>query len=683
MRLLFFTSGLMIAHQVMGKAARDAFFLSNFDAGWLPLMKIAAAVFAMGIGLALPPLFRRHGLSRAVPGAFVVSGLAHMAEFALRTVSREATAILVYLHIVGLCAILLSSFWLLMSERFDPAGARQWFGRIAGYGTLGGVAGGVMTERWAAAGHSGLSLLLLMGALQILVGLCLLAQARQIAAPPAPDVSRLSAREALTSAPYLRLLAWMVFLGTTAAAVVDLWFATTAKQILGGGAPLLRFFAGFHAVSQALVFLMQAFVVRAILDRHGLGRAVASLPLTVIAGVGAAVSIPGLAGAALARGAEYAVRGSLFRSGYEAFYSPIPPAEKRAAKSLIDVVCDRMGDAAGGLVFQALLRMGVMTLAMPLAAVVALANYWLARRLDQSYSEVVHRGLTDRAQLVNEHLSQYGDWSLDTLVVEVPRIAERPATPSRTIGDELTRRLAALRSGDEAVVKCTLSSLRRVDPVLAPAVVELLAWRAVLPEARRVLEAAGGRHAGLLADWLLDPATDFNIRRRLPGVLAAVRGGRALAGLVAGLDDARFEVRLECARGLAMFSPAERGALLGPGRLHAALERELSVTPAVWRGHTAGEEDEGGRIGMLFALLALLHGRDALKVAYQALQAKDRVVQALGVEYVDSLLPAELRPKWRALMADGGWAPAAVSRSAAEVEAILLASAGRIENEKP
>ena len=41
-------------------------------------------------------------------------------------------------------------------------------------------------------------------------------------------------------------------------------------------------------------------------------------------------------------------RGSLFRAGYEIFYTPMPPAEKRAAKSIIDVGFDRLGDAVGG-----------------------------------------------------------------------------------------------------------------------------------------------------------------------------------------------------------------------------------------------------------------------------------------------------------------------------------------------
>ena len=47
-------------------------------------------------------------------------------------------------------------------------------------------------------------------------------------------------------------------------------------------------------------------------------------------------------------GGESVFRGSLFRAGYEVFYTPIPTGEKRAAKSLIDVGFDRLGDALGG-----------------------------------------------------------------------------------------------------------------------------------------------------------------------------------------------------------------------------------------------------------------------------------------------------------------------------------------------
>ena len=43
-----------------------------------------------------------------------------------------------------------SGFWLMASERFDPRTAKRHFGQIAGAGTLGGLVGGLLSERVAA-----------------------------------------------------------------------------------------------------------------------------------------------------------------------------------------------------------------------------------------------------------------------------------------------------------------------------------------------------------------------------------------------------------------------------------------------------------------------------------------------------------------------------------------------------
>jgi hypothetical protein len=48
-----------------------------------------------------------------------------------------------------------------------------------------------------------------------------------------------------------------------------------------------------------------------------------------------------------ARAGESVFRGSLFRASYEIFYTPMEAEERRAAKSIIDVGFDRLGDAAG------------------------------------------------------------------------------------------------------------------------------------------------------------------------------------------------------------------------------------------------------------------------------------------------------------------------------------------------
>jgi HEAT repeat protein len=662
-KLLFLTAVLLIAHQVLGKTVRDAFFLSTFPVAALPAMKLAAALCAIGAGLSAPPLFRHFSPGATVPAAFMLSGVLHFVEFALRAGHPQLCAALVYLHIVALCAILLSSFWLLLTESFDPSSARQWFGRIAGFGTLGGIAGGLFAERWSGAGLPDAPLLLVMGLLQVLCGFTLIGRARLLppdAAPAAPP--RRSVREVLRSAPYLRSIAVIVFIGTTSAALVELLFLTAAREEFGAGPDLLRFFALFHTATQASVFLLQVFLVRFALERGGIGLNLAALPAALGAGAGAALFFPGPVSLGLARAAEFIVRGSVFRSGYEVFYAPVPPAEKRAAKSLIDVVCDRLGDATGSVLFQSALAVSFVStylIVLPAVAALALLNLFLSLRLGRGYSHVVHRGLTDRAEAVNEHLSQYGDWTLDSSLLEsLPRHV-RPVTPAQSEPepyhppsiDEVTRRLLALRSGDAALVRRTLAALpSSPDPLLLPAVIDLLGWNELWRSARAALLALGARHAGQLTDRLLDSHTDFSIRRRLPSILAAMPSPRTAAALVAGLEDTRFEVRLQCALALESLHREQQMPALPAEVVHAALHRELTLPLTVWRSPAilddppASQHPGYARLELLFALLALLHPPDPLKAAFRALHARDRLVRSLGVEYVNSLLPQDLRP---------------------------------------
>jgi len=60
---------------------------------------------------------------------------------------------------------------------------------------------------------------------------------------------------------------------------------------------------------------------------------------------------------------EIAIRA--FRAGYELFYTPIPAADKRAAKTLIDVGFDRLGDGIGGALVRAAVLLAPASQASP------------------------------------------------------------------------------------------------------------------------------------------------------------------------------------------------------------------------------------------------------------------------------------------------------------------------------
>ncbi len=106
------------------------------------------------------------GPKRLVPLGFAVSAAAHVAEWYWFG-AGVVVPVAVYIHVAAFGALLLSGFWSLISELFDPHAARRQFVRIASAGSLGGVFGGIAMERvgaWASADAS----LLVLAALHAL-----------------------------------------------------------------------------------------------------------------------------------------------------------------------------------------------------------------------------------------------------------------------------------------------------------------------------------------------------------------------------------------------------------------------------------------------------------------------------------------------------------------------------------
>src|SRR3990172_956080 len=157
----------MIAFQISGKATRDALFLSSFGVDALPRMVIAAAVVSALVSVLLARVMARTRPSRLVPRLFGLSALLLLAEWGLAVQARRPAAAILYLHFTALGALLVSGFWAIVNERFDPRTARRTIGHITAGGSLGGLLGGLLPERVGA-------MLSLTAMLPILAGLHLL-----------------------------------------------------------------------------------------------------------------------------------------------------------------------------------------------------------------------------------------------------------------------------------------------------------------------------------------------------------------------------------------------------------------------------------------------------------------------------------------------------------------------------
>jgi ATP:ADP antiporter, AAA family len=660
----------MLAHQVAGKAVRDSLFLSNYPVSDLPKVVIAAAAVTVALVLIFARAMRRFGPQRLVPAGFFISSMAHVAEYRLTTGNPALWCVLIYFHVVG-GAILLSGFWSLMAESFDPHSAKQIFGRITAAGTLGGIIGGLMAERIAAV-FSADGVLLLLAALHLACSGVLGSLQRVGPGSPRTDPRELiSPVELFRRAPYLSAIAVVVLAGTSAAAILDYLFKAGAGAAFGKGAPLLRFFAVFYTCTQILTFFTQTFLAPRSLRRIGIGRTISTLPLGVGAGALGALLAPIFPVFTVLRSLESGLRGSLYRAGYELLYTPVPAATKRAAKTLIDVGCDRAGDALGSAIVQLMLWFGASFIPSGLLGVMlalAAVGLWVSLRLDAAYSELLQQRLIDRA--VELDLDGIQDSTTRSAIIRAPVTASTPpaSEPAPTpapLPDETFEVIRELRSGGSRRVLAALKDIDRLRPIVAAQLVSLLAWDEVSDAVREALQQDPRPITGLLIDHLTNQeGVEFGVRRRIPRILEQCDSQLAVQGLLAGLSDMRFEVRFQCSRSLDSLVQRRLNLTVPAEVVFAAVERELQVARPIRESRRLLDrrdkadpnafldeilrERADQTLEHIFSLFATVLPREAVKIAFRALHTDDKTLRGVAIEYLDSVLPAQVQ--------DGLWA---------------------------
>ncbi|MCI0403451.1 MAG: hypothetical protein L0212_08010, partial [Acidobacteria bacterium] len=500
-RMAMAVAALMMAHQVAGKAARDGIFLSQFSTTALPKIVVAAALVAVISSILRGRTLVRAGPLRVTVLFFAASGVLQAGEWLLLQFHPRLAACVIYLHVVGFGAIVLSGFWSVLNEHFDPRVAKRAFGRINGMGTLGGLAGGLMAER-VAAWMSMSGLVLALAILHLTCAFVLWRGFRRTSPPEtySPPPKNSTIREAGRHYPFLLTLAGLVLTTSTSAALLDFVFKAQAADTLGKGEALVRFFGVFYTATSFLTFLVQTFLVRFALQYGGLAASASALPATATAGGLTALLIPGFGVFNSVRGIEVVVRGSLFRSAYELFYTAVAPSDKRAAKSLIDVGANRMGDALGAGLVQLFLVLapGRHTGILVSACACSVAAFLLALQLRRGYILALEKSLVDRGVELDPSLvedSTTYSVLMQTLALsgstgssrdQAPMPSRPLATPSGS--DPFVRCATELRSGDAGRVVEVLQKVGSEDWMLAPLVIKLLAWDAVTQTARDALK---------------------------------------------------------------------------------------------------------------------------------------------------------------------------------------------------
>ena len=696
-------AGVLTAQFVAGTATRDALYFTHLAVSSLPRIVIATAAFSIVLVAISAKAFRQVPPTTFVPAAFGLSAMAFVGEWVIARSAPSFAAQLVYLHVSGLGPILGSGFWLIVTEHFDPRTAKKRFGQIAAVGTLGGVVGGLVAERVATL-FGMAAMLPVLAALSVIcaVQISRLPQSSdQRPRPPALDLPNpQSGLKVLASTPYLRHLAALVFLGTTGAVLVDYVFKANAVAVFGRGESLFRFFAMYYVGVSLITFAIQTSSNRLVLEKFGLTVAAGTPSAAVLLGGIGGLLVPGLPSAILARGGQTVLRDSLFRSGYEIFYTPVASADKRAAKSIIDVGFDKLGDAAGaGLVRLAQsLALATQYGAVLAAAIVCSAlALVVSTRLRRGYVESLERSLLNRA--VELDLTDVHDVLTRTVALRTrQQSAARPAPPREDAvtarPDTELRAIIELRSRDQARIVRVLRDNEGIPGPLVPHVIPLLAWDAVADEAVHALRKVAERRVGEFTDALLDPDQPFAIRRRLARVFSVCRSQRAIDGLMLGLDDGRFEVRFQCGRSLAAITSAA-ALRIDTDRTFSIVQREAMVSRHVWESQRLLDRSDrddtepfadalvtdraNQTLAHVFTLLSLILPREPLRVAFRGLHTNDARLRGTALEYLELILPASIHERLSPLL-DASRTAGSVRAGETVLAELLLSNDAILEN---
>jgi hypothetical protein len=260
--------------------------------------------------------------------------------------------------------VLVTQFWLLVNDVFNPREAKRLIGFFGSGGLLGGVLGGLLTGLLARAIPD--YLLLIPAGILILSGFVvnyIFIWERKVN-PPAvktntknkknerepAKVGFLDCFNTVRKDNYLVLLAAVVLITFVVATFIDYQSNTVIKSIYERKGAMTEFFGYFHAGLLVLPFFLQLLMTSNLIKRYGIRSTLLLFPFILFLcslGIGL---WPGLIFAIAIKGSDKGLSFTLNQSVRELLYIPISSERKHKAKIFIDMFINRFAKGIGALI---------------------------------------------------------------------------------------------------------------------------------------------------------------------------------------------------------------------------------------------------------------------------------------------------------------------------------------------
>jgi AAA family ATP:ADP antiporter len=517
--LMFLYSFLAMTSYNIIKPITRSEFIGSLGADDLPYvflaMGVLIGVIMQGYTKVISAVPRRWMIPATQIG---IAGLLVLFWFLFTFVAKDWVAVAFFVVSQILSILLISQFWTLANDVYDPRQAKRIFGFIGGGASLGGATGGALTGFLVQSVGSRTMILIatvvMFACLAIVISIV-----RREKAAGTSDASKTGEEEGvsggeairlLRSSRHLQLIALVIAFGAMASNIVDLQVNLAVAEFKGAGnKDAIAAFLGQLIVYLSLIgFVIQVFLTSRIHRVLGIGFALLMLPVSM---AGAATMIllnRALWAPSVGRIIDTSIRYTIDKTSREVLFLPLPADLKYRAKPFVDVTMDRLAKGVGavlmlvaikkwglGLDWQQLSYVSLVLIVLwVLTAVAARRSYLRSFRNNLDTQDVVPSEVT---------FTSPDPATVETLVSELSNPEPRRVLYAIDLLDAMDKR-----------------SL----------VTPLLMWH-TSPEIRAralgIAEAAGPDQADRWLPGVERALTDSetNVRVAAVGALAAIRGG--------------------------------------------------------------------------------------------------------------------------------------------------------------
>jgi AAA family ATP:ADP antiporter len=363
--LLFFYFFLIMAPFYIIKPVRNAEYLDEVGSIRLPIAYILTAVimgFFVHFYSRLQVKVHRRILIISSLIFFIVTCLISR-EFFIRRLSWMPYAFWVWANIY--IVVMVTQFWLLVNEVFNPREAKRLIGFFGSGGLLGGVLGGLLTGLLAREIPDYLLLIpagILILSVFVVNHIFIWQRKTSLPADKSNYIDKEKGREpskvgfidcfnTVRKDNYLTLLAAVVMITFVVATFIDYQSNTVISNIYYERKGMMtEFFGYFHAGLLVLPFFLQLLMTSNLIKRYGIRSTLLLFPFILfLCTLGIGLS-PGLFLAIAIKSSDKGLSFSLNQSVRELLYIPISSELKTKAKIFIDMFLNRFAKGIGALI---------------------------------------------------------------------------------------------------------------------------------------------------------------------------------------------------------------------------------------------------------------------------------------------------------------------------------------------